>query len=888
MSSLVDSHPQIPATEDGLVRAHGLAALAMVVYSALLGLAVGLKFHWPDFLGSQAWLTWGRLRPGHTQGILFGWLGNAFLAYLYHALPRLAGRPVASRRLGWMLFVVWNFLLVLPGWLLVMAGFSQPLEWAEFPLITDAFVVLAFVLMAIQFVVPLLRVRFSGLYVAAWYILGAIVFTLLAYPVGNFVPELVPGARGASYSGLWIHDAVGLYITPFAVSIIYFVLPSATGKPIFSHFLSMLAFWMLFFIYPLNGTHHYIFSSIPMAAQMGAIVASVYLGLDVTLNVANQLLSLRGCSGTVARDVPLRYVWASIVCYLLVSLQGSWQALMPVNRLVHFTDWVIGHSHLAMIGFASFAAIGGLLHAWKRTPGVRYNERAANWSFWLLAVGLLLMVADLTIAGLLQGALWQSEAAWMESVRASRPYWLFRSVSALPLLAGFVALGHAMLTGPVGESVASEAAETQRDRETFEANAAGNEGLGIAWLKNAYVLTALAGVGFFLLSFVVLAIWPNRELEQEIAATHPPQMSQANASELRGQAVYAREGCHFCHSQFVRFTLDDVRRFGVATQAWETDRQYPQMWGTRRIGPDLARESGKRAKDWHLTHLWNPRFVVPDSMMPGYSWLFDGSAAKPTQEALDLVAYLDSLGRDARLAGLEQQTPARTMDPAEEESMGIFCDCAVPRTAGPAPLFSMRMASSELRRFTRRGEAIYNRECSGCHGTTAKGDGPAATSLLPAPRDLTAFRFTDRLLSNLLWDGVRGSSMPSFHELPAAELSSLVAYVRSLEPASATPEEKDILAKAERENAEKLYGKNCVSCHGYQGRGDGLSAAALAPRPTNFQQEQPTPAYAEKALAQGVPGTSMPPWQEKLNADERRLLVRYVRSLYQPTRPERE
>jgi mono/diheme cytochrome c family protein len=252
------------------------------------------------------------------------------------------------------------------------------------------------------------------------------------------------------------------------------------------------------------------------------------------------------------------------------------------------------------------------------------------------------------------------------------------------------------------------------------------------------------------------------------------------------------------------------------------------------------------------------------------------------------VAYLDSLGRDARLAGLEQQTPARTMDPAEEERMGIFCDCAVPRTAGPAPLFSTRMASSELRRFTRQGEAVYNRECSGCHGTTAKGDGPAASSLLPAPRDLTALRFTDRLLSNLLWDGVRGSSMPSFHELPAAELSSLVAYVRSLEPEATASEEKDVLTKGERENAEKLFGKNCVSCHGYQGRGDGLSAAALAPRPTNFQQEQPTPAYAERALAQGVPGTSMPPWQEKLNADERRLLVRYVRSLYQPTRPERE
>ena len=375
----------IPAIERELIRAHGLAALAMVVYSALLGLTVSLKFHWPDFLGDTSWLTWGRLRYGHTQGIFFGWLGNAFLAFFYHAVPRLAGRPVTSRALGWLLFVVWNFLVVIPGWVLVQAGVSQPLEWAEFPIVTDVFVVLAFVLMAIQFVLPFFRRSVSDLYVSAWYIIGGTVFTLFAYPVGNFVPEFVPGARGATYSGLWIHDAVGLYVTPFAVAILYFVIPTVTGRPIYSHFLSMLTFWMLFFIYPLNGTHHYIFSSIPMAAQTGAIVASVYLGMDVVLNVSNLLLSLKGSAGVVARDVPLRFVWVSVVAYLAVSLQGSWQALMPVNRFVHFTDWVIGHAHFSMIGFASFAAIGGLLHAWERTAGLRYN--APRRQLGLLAAG---------------------------------------------------------------------------------------------------------------------------------------------------------------------------------------------------------------------------------------------------------------------------------------------------------------------------------------------------------------------------------------------------------------------------------------------------------------------------------------------------------------------
>jgi cbb3-type cytochrome oxidase subunit 1/mono/diheme cytochrome c family protein len=884
-----DAVPDIPATEHRLVRAHGLAALAMVVYSVLLGVSISLKFHWPDFLGGQAWLTWGRLRYGHTQGIFFGWLGNAFLMFLYHAVPRLAGRPVTSRRLGWALFFVWNFLVVIPGWILVQAGISQPLEWGEFPIITDVFVVLAFVLMAAQFVLPFFRTRFADLYVAAWYVIGAIIFTGLAYPVGNFVPELVPGARGATYSGLWIHDAVGLYATPFAVAVAYFVIPVATGKPIWSHFLSMLTFWMLFFIYPLNGTHHYVFSSIPMEAQAGAIVASVYLGMDVTLNVTNLLMSLRGSSGVVARDVPLRYVWLSVVLYLVVSLQGSLQSIMPVNRFIHFTDWVIAHAHLSMIGFASFAAIGGMLHVWKRTPGVRYNDRAAAWSFWLLGTGLFLMVTDLTAAGLVQGELWDSPAPWMDSVRASQVYWIARSCAAIPMLAGFAALALSMLTGPVGEAVPLASRERQRpelaatglESEVLHESTASQGSRGLLWLQNAYVLTAIAGLGFFLLSFLVLAVWPNRTLEQQIAQTRPPQLAPLSASELRGREIYGREGCVNCHSQLVRFTHADVRRFGLASQAWETDREYPQLWGTRRIGPDLARESGRRSKDWQLTHLWDPRYVVPDSMMPGYPWLFDGSPRRPTREALDLVAYLDFLGRDARLAGLDQKAPPRLMDPDEEARMGIFCDCAIPRTRGPAILFSTDVPPTERERNVLLGKAAFARNCAGCHGPAGKGDGPAAESLLPRPRDLTSARFSDRALSEYLWLGVPGSSMPSWSDLSAIDLRGLVAFVRSLEGES-SPEDKAPQPVAERTRARDLFASNCITCHGNpDDKARRQPNPTLAPRPTNFVLVRPSRAYAEAALRDGVPGTTMPPWKDKLTEEERRLLVGHVRSLYE-------
>src|SRR6202051_4500811 len=200
----------LPSIEYDVLRAHVFASLVPLVISFLFGITVATKFSFPECLGSHPWLTWGRLRYNHTQGIFFGWLGNAFLAFFYYAVPRLTNRPVLSRRLGWFLFWIWNFAVILSGWVLVGAGLRQPLEWGEFPLVVAAFVVLAFILMVFEFVLPFFRARLSDLYVSGWYIIGGIIFTMLAYTVGNFVPELAPGARGAGFRGLWIHAVVGL------------------------------------------------------------------------------------------------------------------------------------------------------------------------------------------------------------------------------------------------------------------------------------------------------------------------------------------------------------------------------------------------------------------------------------------------------------------------------------------------------------------------------------------------------------------------------------------------------------------------------------------------------------------------------------------------------
>ena len=887
----VQSAGELPSVEYGLIRAHVFASLVTLVISVLFGILVATKFTFPEFLGGHGWLTWGRLRYNHTQGIFFGWLGNSFLAFFYYAVPRLANRPVLSRKLGWFLFWIWNFAVVLPGWVLVAAGFSQPLEWAEFPLVVAAFVVLAFILMAFEFVLPFLKARLSDLYVSSWYIIGGIVFTMLAYPVGNLVPWLVPGARGAAFSGLWIHDAVGLYVTPFAVAIAYYVIPATTRRPISSHFLSMVGFWLLFFVYPLNGTHHYVYSAIPMAAQKGAIVASAYQGMDVILVVTNLLLSLSGSSGTASKDVPLRFVWVGVVSYLVVSLQGSVQAFMPVNRFIHFTDFVIGHSHLAMIGFASFIALGGIAHLWQRIPGTRYNERMMNWSFWLLGVGLMLMVTDLTIAGLVEAQVWQSSAPWIDSVRAVGSYWLVRTLSGLPILAGFVLFWTSLVTGPrLSEAIVSETSRVaSEDKAAFEdGSAASHEFTLTGWLSHAHVIAFGAGVGFFALSFVVLAILPGKELADEIKRVAPVTMPTLTASEQRGRVIYGREGCAYCHTEQIRSLAADVRRFGAPTEAWETKFDYPQLWGTRRIGPDLSREFNLHPRDWQLTHLYDPRLVVRDSVMPQYPWLFKGNANQPTQEGLDVLAYLESLGRARQLSGFDQQTltssvHAATPDMAmasEPSARATPPTVPIAMTGGysdSAPVLHPTSNPDDLQEEVSRGGSLFAANCASCHGPAGKGDGKASASLLPRPANLTAARFSDERLSSVLWNGIVGSAMPPWRQLPTEDLRALVAYIDSLHVANAPPSTQESTSLAE---GKALFAAACASCHGDTGAGNGPAAGALAPSPTNFHLKNPTPERAWEVLENGVPGTAMPPWKDQLSKDERHTLVEFVRSLY--------
>lgn len=843
----------IPADTHGLIRAHTIASLVGLFLSALFGLCVSIKFDAPGFLGHHAWDTWGRLRYDHTQGILYAWMGNAFIAFLYYAVPRLTQRPVTSIRLGWLMFWVWNVVAVLGGWSLVLAGSSQPLEWAEFPLGIAAVIELALVLLIVQFCIPFWKTNGAELYVAGWYLLGGIIFTTLAYPVGNLLPHLLPGAMGAAFSGLWIHDAVGIFVTPFATAIAYFIIPAVTRKPIYSHFYSMIGFWLLFLVYPLNGIHHYVYSALPMSAQHASEIASIYQGIDVILVVTNLLLSVSlAKDDSLVRDIPLRFVWTSVVLYLVVSIQGSVQAVMAFNSFIHFTDWVIGHSHLAMIGFASFAAMGAIAHIWQSIPGARQSRRVLAWSYWLILMGLGLMVVDLTGAGLVQASMWREHLPWIDSVRASQPFWLFRTLDGAFLISGFLAFAVSFFVGDPVSVPATPHLHTAHPFLTSEARKADR------WISTAYGATFGAGLVFFIVSFVALGVIPALELHKVIARTTPPNAPlQLTEQEKHGQQIYARNGCAYCHTEQVRFTPADEWRFGPPTQAWETQDQYPQMWGTRRIGPDLARESGRRSRDWQLVHLFDPRFVVPDSMMPAFAWMFNGSPDRPAQDARDLVAYLNTLGRAALAAGAEGRAT----------------------TPGPLPVQVLHVHLTP--NDSAEGRAVFAANCAGCHGVDGRGQSEGGRALRPVAFNLVDFRLTPDAVWQVLQTGLPGTSMPAWNHLPGDEFQAVAAYVLTLSRTPNLPSDEMFAPQPVLQAAgERVYESHCARCHGIAGDGHGPDAANYQPRPADFHSIQVSFRGADTVIRNGVPGSGMPAWP-LLTSQEIQAVTVYMRSFYQ-------
>ena len=397
-------------------------------------------------------------------------------------------------------------------------------------------------------------------------------------------------------------------------------------------------------------------------------------------------------------------------------------------------------------------------------------------------------------------------------------------------------------------------------------------------LRMAYLVASVGGVLFFVLSVVLLAVWPGRVLEQQTRAMAPEHSLVSSRSEQRGRVVYSREGCAYCHTQQVRYLAADATRFGAPTLAWETRFDYPQLWGTRRIGPDLSRIGGTRSEDWHLAHLYAPRTVVSDSVMPAYRALFDGSPDRPRQEARDLVAYLDSLGRARELAGPEAEAAARAKCACPDDEMLQMAFSAPmlnphparPRPAGGVPVLA---TTADLA----RGQSLYASNCASCHGSHGEGNGPGAVSLRPRPANLAEHEYSLARLAEVLWQGSAGTAMPAWRDHPVDNLASIAHVVRSFHvPAEEPPPPAALAARGAR-----VYADNCVQCHGPAGGGDGPAIAELRVAPTNFRRVRASLSESLRALRSGVEGTQMAPWTDRLSDAELVAVAYHVRGLFE-------
>lgn len=432
-----------------LVKWHFAFAVTFMITSMTAGFIVSLNFLGAYPFEDIRWLSYGRLRLVHTNEIAYGFLVNAFVGALYYAIPRLTGRRVASHGLGWVIFGVWQ-LLVLATTVGQLLGYGQAVEWGETPtgfrpgswelvyLPVDFLIEVGAVLLAIQFLTPIAKAMRKRMYVSLWYISAGIVWLILTYVMGNTLPEwTLAGASGAATVGLFIHDLVGLFVTPMGWGLMYFFVPIILRRPIWSHALSVIGFWALAFFYPLNGVHHFLLSSIPMSVQYGAIISTMAVEIVVTTVVVNFFATMWGRGDALRTNMPIRWFYTGMVFYFITCLQCFFHTTLAVQEIIHFTDWVPGHAHLVMLGVFAFWCIGIMTWLWPRLTGNEwYSRRLHHWQYWLTMLGLFIMFVDLLAAGVMHGAMFKALVPWMDIVESLEPYWQVRTFSGGMILAG--------------------------------------------------------------------------------------------------------------------------------------------------------------------------------------------------------------------------------------------------------------------------------------------------------------------------------------------------------------------------------------------------------------------------------------------------------------------
>ena len=417
-----------------LVRKWLASGLGWLLLFPTIGALVSTKFTYPEFLGDTAWLTFGRLRPIHVNGVIWGAFSTIFIGLCHYVVPRLTGVRLWRERWSYGLLLVWNLNLAAATVLLAL-GHNRGWEAGELPRINVIVILLGLALLTGQLLMTIGNRRQPELYVSLWYLIAAFVWTDVNLILLLLGPYHIPGINNAAWHGLYIHYVVGLWITPAGYVLIYYFLPASVRSPIYSHKLSMIGFWSLAFFYPFVGIHHYLYSPIADWAETIAIVSSMMLIIPVWTVIQNFFGTVAGRWRELGQNLPAKFLVVGSLMYLIGCFQGSISALRSVQQPTHFTDFVIAHSHLTIFGTFIMWAVGGAVYVWPRLAHDQplWSFRVGNWGFWLMTGGISAMGLLLVVQGLHQGFMLMGGADWMQSVNVMRPYWWVRTFTGIAM-----------------------------------------------------------------------------------------------------------------------------------------------------------------------------------------------------------------------------------------------------------------------------------------------------------------------------------------------------------------------------------------------------------------------------------------------------------------------
>ncbi|MFO1460807.1 MAG: cytochrome-c oxidase, cbb3-type subunit I [Verrucomicrobiota bacterium] len=619
--------------DNRIVRAFAIATMVWGIVGMSAGLLAAVQLFWPEANLSLQFVTFGRLRPLHTNAVIFAFVGNGMFMGVYYSLQRLCKARMFSDALSWINFWGWNAIIVSAA-LTLPLGFTTSKEYAELEWPIDVAITLIWVAFTVNLLGTILKRREKHLYVAIWFYIATAVTVAVLHIVNSLEIPAGPLKSYSIYAGVqdalvqwWYgHNAVAFFLTTPFLGLMYYFLPKAANRPVFSYRLSIIHFWALIFLYIWAGPHHLLYTALPDWAQSLGMVFSVMLVAPSWGGMLNGLLTLRGAWDKVRQDPVLKFMVVAVTAYGMATLEGPMLSIKSVNSLSHYTDWTIAHVHTGALGWNGFIIFSMLYwlvpRLWK-TP--LYSLKLANWHFWLGLLGIMFYAIPMYWAGVTQGLMWKQFTPdgflqypnFLETVMQIVPMYRLRAVGGTLYLVGTL-VGVYNLTRTIRSGVFEPETEAQAVAHA-EAVTTGSAGHGHRWIESKPILfTVLATVAILIGGAVeIIPMFLIRSNVPTISSVKP-----YTPLEVLGRDLYIREGCVGCHSQMIRPFRSETERYGEYSKSGEYVFDHPFLWGSKRTGPDLQREGGKYPDAWHYNHMEDPRSVSPGSIMPPYPWLY--------------------------------------------------------------------------------------------------------------------------------------------------------------------------------------------------------------------------------------------------------------------------